>query len=77
MIVYPNPTNNLLNVKFSNFQTQPMEVRLYDAYGKLLKVVPVNSEITQIDMTGYANGVYFVRGVLGGRMTTVKKVIKN
>ena len=77
MIVYPNPTNNLLNVKFSNFQTQPMEVRLYDAYGKLLKVVPVNSEITQIDMTRYANGVYFVRGVLDGRMTTVKKVIKN
>ena len=77
MIVYPNPTNNILNVKFGNFHAQRMELRLYDAYGKLLKVIPVSSDITQIDMTIYANGVYFVRGVADGRMLSVKKVIKN
>lgn len=37
------------------------ELYLFDVYGKLLQIVPIASEITQIDVSGLADGMYFVR----------------
>ena len=34
---------------------------LLDVYGKLLQIVPITSETTQINVSGLANGMYFVR----------------
>ena len=34
---------------------------MFDVYGKLLQIVSVTSEITPINVSGLANGMYFVR----------------
>ena len=36
-------------------------MHLFDVYGKLLRIVPVTSETTQINVSGLADGMYFVR----------------
>ena len=37
------------------------ELHLLDVYGKLLQIVPITSETTQINISGLADGMYFVR----------------
>ena len=37
------------------------ELQLFDVYGKLLQIVPIISETTQINVGGLADGMYFVR----------------
>ena len=37
------------------------ELHLLDVYGKLLQIVPITSETTQINVSGLAAGMYFVR----------------
>ena len=37
------------------------ELHLFDVYGKLLQIVPITSEITPINVSGLADGMYFVR----------------
>ena len=54
-----------------------MEIRLYDAYGKLVKAVSSNNDgITQIDLSRFSSGVYFVKVVADGNVVAVRKIVK-
>lgn len=77
IIVYPNPTSNVVHIKFFDQGLEFTEIHLYDAYGKLLQTIPVINEITQIDLSRYANGIYFVKAMVEGKTITVQKVMKN
>ena len=51
-------------------------VKVYDAYGKLLKEMCVNGHAATLDLGGYAKGVYFVKVVFDGNVVAVRKVVK-
>ena len=79
MNVYPNPTNDKVNVQLSvnnAVLTTKAEIQLYDMYGKWLKTWKVTSETTEIDLSPYAASVYFIKLVDGQRMIGVRKVVK-
>ncbi|MCR4856680.1 MAG: T9SS type A sorting domain-containing protein [Bacteroidales bacterium] len=79
MTVYPNPTTSVINVQFTmnNVQAGTMEFHVYDAYGKLVDVVVANNDgNTQIDLSHFAPGVYFIKAVTEGNVVAVRKVVK-
>ena len=82
MTVYPNPTNGIVNVQCTmyNVQVGTMEYHVFDAYGKLVDVVETRCttslQTAQIDLSGFANGVYFVKAVADGNVVAVRKVVK-
>ena len=59
--LYPNPTNATIEIRMNEAQLQVKECRVYDIYGKLMSIVPVNADNTKIDATDFAAGVYFIR----------------
>jgi hypothetical protein len=64
-----------------NGQVGTMEYHVFDAYGKLVDVVGMNAngaseQTAQIDLSGFANGVYFVKAVADGNVVAVRKVVK-
>ena len=73
--VYPNPTTGVVNVQITN-PNSPVtaEFHVYDAYGKLIRVVDVQT--AQIDLSHYAAGVYFIKAVADGNVVAVRKVVK-
>ena len=80
--VYPNPTNGVVNVQctMNNEQWTDGEIHVLDMYGRLLNVVGVNSDsplrTAQIDLSRYANGVYFIKMVADDKTIAVQKVVK-
>jgi hypothetical protein len=81
--IYPNPTNGIVNVQWTmdNVQVGAMEYHVFDAFGKLVKVVMTDvhgssAQTAQIDLSGFANGVYFVKAVEDGNVVAVRKVVK-
>ena len=70
--VYPNPTNGVLQVSGTAFD----EVQLFDSYGKLLGSWRTDGEITQIDLSRHAAGVYFVKALNRNQVVGVRKVLK-
>jgi len=76
MTVYPNPTTDIVNVQctMNNVQEGTIEFHVYDAYGKLIRKVDVQT--AQIDLSHYASGVYFVKAVADGNVVAVRKVVK-
>ena len=83
MKVYPNPTSNIVNVELSmkGEQTENVAIQVFDVYGKLLDIVETQNfaslQTTQIDLSRYSNGVYFIKAVSEGNVLAVRKVVRN
>lgn len=63
VVLYPNPAKKVVNVQctMNNVQWDGATIEVLDVYGKLLQTLKVDSEITQINVSGLADGMYFVR----------------
>ena len=80
MTVYPNPTNDIVNVQITNHNSPITQIHVFDAYGKLVDVVETRCttslQTAQIDLSRYAPGVYFVKAVADDKVVAVRKVVK-
>ena len=86
LMVYPNPTSNIVNVEceMGNGESGDVTIQLYDIYGKLVGVnvvganddSPLQRATAQIDLSRYANGVYFIKAVANGHVMGIRKVVK-
>lgn len=54
-LIYPNPTNGLVNIEIQNQTIQ--SIKVYDLQGQLIK----ETAETQFDLSNYSNGTYFIR----------------
>ena len=77
-VVYPNPTQNLLNLRISNFEipTSGLTAQLYDADGRLLQVTTVSELETSFDLRIYPMATYQLRVLDGKRMLKTFKIVK-
>ena len=64
--VYPNPAHNVLNV-----EGNMTSLEVYNTMGQCLLTKQVNGN-TQIDLSGYNNGIYLLRVYNGGEMVVRK-----
>lgn len=61
--LYPNPAKEVVHVQctMNNAQWDGARVEVLDVYGKLLQTVQMTSETTVLNVSGLADGMYFVR----------------
>ena len=69
MLIYPNPTSSILNIK-ANHSIE--EVRILDLSGKVI----LKSRNTAIDVSKLSNGVYLMTIEAANDQTTTKRFIK-
>ena len=76
--IFPNPTKGLVNVQFSQNMAQSTDskIQLFDIYGKLLQVIPISSDLENIDLEPYAKGVYVIKATSNGTIYAIQKVVK-
>ena len=56
--IYPNPTSDIINIYCSD---EIISLALYDASGRLLQNKVIDEFAVQINISGYANGMYFLK----------------
>jgi hypothetical protein len=71
--IYPNPANDVVNVQCTMSNVQ--EVEVIDVYGKVINTIHVTDNPTRINVSGLANGMYFVR-VTTEEGTVTKQFVK-
>ena len=78
--LYPNPANDVVNVQCTMNNVQLESVEVVDVYGKVVRtVVGVNNHSpmsTRINVSGLANGMYFVRVTTDEGVATKPFVVK-
>ncbi|GAC1423711.1 MAG: hypothetical protein NVSMB67_22820 [Flavisolibacter sp.] len=64
LVVYPNPVSEALNVELPS-SVEPLSISIFDASGKLVKLVHLPSvapnTTISIDMNGQQKGLYFIK----------------
>ena len=58
--IFPNPTEDMINVTFENF-IEESTLELIDVYGKILDRIALTSPRTSIKIEGYTTGLYFTK----------------
>jgi PKD repeat protein len=70
---YPNPVEGILKLSYTDRLTN---VVVYNVIGKQVFEKSLNNNLEEINMTGFADGVYFMK-VFAGDVSTTIKVVKN
>lgn len=79
--VFPNPAKTSVTVEctMNDVRIDVSNVEIYDVYGKLIATAGVTNnspQQTRIDVSGLANGIYFVR-VATDKGIVTKRIVKN
>lgn len=72
--VYPNPTTDKCMVRCDLAEVS--SIRLYDVQGRCLRQIPVDSELTEIDLSNCASGIYFVYICIEDRILAIRKIVR-
>ena len=73
--IYPNPTNNILNITFP-LQSSPVNINLVDVTGRNIKSILSSKSNYQIDVSDLNIGIYFI-SISGKEINVMKKIIIN
>ena len=74
---YPNPTQDLLNLRVGNYSQEKLAYKLVDLEGKVISEASMHSEETTIDMKQLPVATYFVEVHNDAKKVHVFKIIKN
>lgn len=72
-IVFPNPTNGEIFIKFDSEQNLLME--LFDLNGRLVNTQSLYSK-TEIDLSKYKKGIYFLKIKDDDKLIGIRKIVK-
>lgn len=77
-IVYPNPTDNLVQLHINGFEilTNGFTSKLYNENGKVLQTLTVTNDLTTFQIGHYATGIYFLELSDGKRVLKTFKVVR-
>ena len=73
---YPNPTSDVVFVKFTGDLLQGSKAELYSLDGKLLKIEELNSDINPFDVKALPNGEYILSVTQGSQQLRSFKLVK-
>jgi hypothetical protein len=70
--VYPNPVKNTLTIRASGLLSKTGNALITDINGKVIKHIAIESEATEVNVSGLASGVYIIKYTNEQQSTTVK-----
>ncbi len=74
--VYPNPSNDFINVDIEADRFSSSEIELFDIQGRLVKKSKLNAQIgNRIDVSNLSSGAYTYRVVINGKGISGKVII--
>ena len=78
--IYPNPTRGLLNIEFDNIDNKISEVSVVNVLGDKIYNDNLDNKTfkysSQIDLSKYSNGIYFVRFKTKDGFVTKKLILQ-
>ena len=77
LMAYPNPTQELLNLRVGNYNKENLAYKLVDLEGKVISEASMHSEETTIDMKQLPVATYFVEVHNDAKKVQIFKIIKN
>lgn len=72
--IYPNPSNGVFTIELSKDTKTSIEV--YDVLGKMVKSYEQNGLKSTLDLSGYPKGIYMVKMISDGKLSSKKIILE-
>ena len=76
VVVYPNPTENQLNILFSASLTESAEMQIFDITGRCVQSGKLTNSFSTISMDNLTSGIYFYRIIYKENIIARDKLVK-
>lgn len=73
--VYPNPTEDILNIKIINKENSFKKIILFDIQGKILLTKILQNNETELNLSSFACGIYILK-IYDSNISKTFKIIK-
>lgn len=77
MILFPNPTTSLVNLKINDYSFENLDYKLFDLNGRILESKIIQNSNTEIQLEKYAGGTYLLEIIENNKIIKTFKIIKN
>lgn len=74
--VYPNPTKDIFRIELKKENLMIKEIKLFSVMGKVLDVADLNTVNTEVDISTFPTGVYYLLIKLDKGQLLSKKILK-
>jgi len=74
LLIYPNPTSNMITVEYHQF-TGVEKITIFDIMGKSLLDHGLSGVVSDIDISAFSAGIYFIR-IITDEQVFVRKLVK-
>ncbi len=71
---YPNPNNGTFNIQLNDYENTNVEI--YNTVGQKVVAQTLQSNLTQLNLNNFSNGVYHVRVVKNNKLVYQGRVVK-
>jgi hypothetical protein len=76
ILIYPNPTDGIITIKFSKPEQEPINIQLINLNGEILLDQNTTSTSTQLNLSKFCTGCYFLKCTVGKHSYTSKIILK-
>lgn len=77
MMVYPNPTTSMVNLKIEDYTLENLKYSLFDIQGRQIESKKITQDETQIQMGNLVSAIYFINVIDNNKILKTFKIIKN
>jgi hypothetical protein len=73
---FPNPTSDILNLQFGEYENYESSFQLVDQVGKLIQEENISNKTTSLDLSQLVSGIYYLSVRTESQNTKTFKIIK-
>ena len=74
--IYPNPAQDIINIRYNGIISDNNEMKIYNVTGQLEKSVNINSNNQTVSISDLNQGIYFARLIVNGKAEMFKFIKK-
>ncbi len=76
LTVFPNPAQDLINVKFDNIESNALQLIIIDQSGKkVMQISEITSDFCQFNSNNLADGTYYIQLIRNNQIVAFEKLI--
>jgi hypothetical protein len=76
VVLYPNPFSNTITINSSLQKEKVTKIEIFNTIGALVNTIATNKDVTTIDTSNLAKGVYLMKLSASNGKSIIKKIIK-
>ncbi len=76
MIVFPNPSPGIINIKFENRKNKALQLVIFDQTGqKVMQIREITSDFYQFDSGNLADGLYYIQLIKENQIIAIERIV--